>query len=577
MAENDGRAPRSGRGGRTARLGRVAAGGAVRWAGDRLDVRGTEDERKRRRGDRIVATIDSLIDQLAVMRGAAMKAGQVLSTVEFPGLDVDQSEYLQRRLASLRDNIPPVGWKQMRKVLRDEWGEEPDKVLASIDPEPAAAASIGQVYRARRADGAEVAVKVQYPAIADAVESDMRNLRLLTPLLRQLMPGLDVKEVLGELGERIVEECDYELEASNHRRIERFWRGHPFVLVPGVDTELSRRRVLVTDWVDGLDFEAVAKEPDDVRDRYAEIIFRFFYGSALELELALGDPHPGNYLLCPDGRVAFFDFGMVRRLPADHLHREAKVVAAVRDSDAATTVAMMRELGYLPGEIADWDGDLLLEYMREVSWWLYAEEPLRLAPEDLWRSTERLREGGGLDDHFAQLRRMTLPPQVLLLRRMEGLLFQIASTVRGRPLGGAAASALVETCRGGRGPASARGPGSARVPGASSARPRARGVSAPGNAGLGARTWPGRPRSPPAVEGSRRSPPVSLQAEFEVEEREVLRMRSRRHRLRDDDVAELEVPAEHDLGRGPAVRRGERRRAPARRAPSPARAGSRPR
>src|SRR5947209_19998895 len=98
IADSDGRSPTRSRGVRTARLGRVAVGGAMRWAGDRLDARGTEEERRRRRGDRIVATIDALVDQLAVMRGAAMKAGQVLSTVEFPGLDDDQAEHLQRRL-----------------------------------------------------------------------------------------------------------------------------------------------------------------------------------------------------------------------------------------------------------------------------------------------------------------------------------------------------------------------------------------------------------------------------------------------------------------------------------------------
>src|SRR5664279_5188040 len=114
-----------------------------------------------------------------------------------------------------------------------------------------------QVYRGRTHDGREVAIKVQYPGIAESVEADMRNLMLLSPLLRQLMPGLQVKDLLGELRERIVEECDYELEASNHRRLERFWRGHPFVLVPRVHTELSRRRVLVTDWVDGITFEQV--------------------------------------------------------------------------------------------------------------------------------------------------------------------------------------------------------------------------------------------------------------------------------------------------------------------------------
>jgi predicted unusual protein kinase regulating ubiquinone biosynthesis (AarF/ABC1/UbiB family) len=402
----------------------------MNWAGDRLDSRGTPDEQRRRRGDRIVATVDSLVDQLSVMRGAAMKAGQVLSTIEFPGLDEDQSEYLQGRLASLRDSVPAVSWKDMRKVLASDWGEQPDRVLAEIDTEPAAAASIGQVYRGRTEGGRDVAIKVQYPGIAESVEADMRNLLLLSPLLRQLVPGLEVKDLLAELRERIVEECDYELEASNHRRVERYWRGHPSVLVPAVHTDLSTRRVLVTDWVDGIDFEEVTRQSDELRDRYAQIVYRFFYVTALDLGVALGDPHPGNYLLCDDGRVAFLDFGMMRRLPPGYIEREAVIARGVRESDEATVMEGMRELGYLPGEPSEWDSELLLDYMRSVSWWMYAEEPLRLAPEDLWRGSEILRGDDDARGQLAQLKRMTLPPEALLLRRMEGLLFQTAAQLR---------------------------------------------------------------------------------------------------------------------------------------------------
>lgn len=376
-----------------------------------------------------MATIDALVDQLAVMRGAAMKAGQVLSTVEFPGLEEDQSAYLQSRLASLRDSVPAVGWKQMKKVLASDWGAPPERVLDHIETEPAASASIGQVYRGRTVEGRDVAIKVQYPGIAESIEADMRNLMLLAPLLRQLMPGLQVKDLLGELRERIIEECDYELEASNHRLIERFWRAHPFVFVPRVHIELSRPRVLVTDWVDGMPFEQVTHQPDAARDRYAEIVYRFFYGTTLHLGVALGDPHPGNYLLQADGRVAFFDFGMIRRLPADYLRREAAIARGVREGESVTVIEGMRELGYLTGEHAEWDSVLLLEYMRGVSWWLQAEGPLRLAPEDLWRGADLLREVDGRR-HVDQLRRMKLPPEALLLRRMEGLLFQTASTMR---------------------------------------------------------------------------------------------------------------------------------------------------
>ena len=443
MSERPNSDPTRGRTARTARLARVATGGAVRWAGDRLDGRGTLDEQRRRRGDRMVATIDSLVDQLAVMRGAAMKAGQVLSTVEFPGLEPDQAEHLKSRLASLRDDVPAVGWKGMRKVMAEEWGADPERVLESIEHEPAAAASIGQVYRGRTREGLDVAIKVQYPGIADAVVSDMRNMRMLSPLLRRLMPGLDVKDVLAELTERIVEECDYELEAASHRQLARFWRGHPFAMVPSVDTTLSRRRVLVSEWVDGLGFQEVANEPDEVRDRYAEIVYRFFYATALELGLALGDPHPGNYLLRDDGRVAFFDFGMLRRLPPDYLRREAAILAAIRADDARALTQHMRGLGYLPGELAEWDEELLLQHMRSVAWWLASDEPLRLAPEDLWRGTEALREEHG-EELLAQLRRMTLPREALLLRRMEGLLFQIVTQLRAAAPWGALLSELVE-------------------------------------------------------------------------------------------------------------------------------------
>src|SRR5947207_389795 len=391
MADHEQRTPIRGRAARTMRLGRVAAGGAARWAGDRVDGRGTEEDQRRRRGDRLVATIDSLVDQLATMRGAAMKAGQVLSTVEFPGLDEDQSAHLKQRLASLRDDVPAVSWKQMRKVLADEWGADPERVLGSIDPEPAAAASIGQVYRGRTADGADVAVKIQYPGIGEAVESDMRNVRMLAPLLRRLMPGLDVKPVLAELSERIAAECDYELEASSHRMLARFWRGHPFITVPAVDTSLSRRRVLVSEWVDGIDFAAVGHEPDPVRDRFAEIVYRFIYSTLKALDVALGDPHPGNYLLRDDGRVAFLDFGMLRDLPRGYLAREAVIFAAIRDGDERALIEAMRELGYLR-DGTDWNGPLLLEHMRAVSWWLQADGPLRLAPEDMWRGGVSLRE-----------------------------------------------------------------------------------------------------------------------------------------------------------------------------------------
>lgn len=429
MADRRASPPTRGRVARTARLGRVAAGGAARYAADRLDGRGSAEDQQRRRGDRVVASIDALVDQLSAMRGAAMKAGQALSTMEFPGLDDAQSAHLQRRLAELRDDIPPVDWKQMRKVMRKEWGAEPERVLARIDPEPVAAASIGQVYRGLTHEGRDVAIKVQYPGIAEVVESDMRSLSALLPLLRQFRPDLDVKDLLNELRERISEECDYELEAASHSRVARYWRGHPFILVPGVETALARRRVLVTDWVDGIGFEEVIREPDAVRDRYIEIVYRFYYGTASALDLACGDPHPGNYLLCADGRVAFVDFGMMRRLAPGYLSREAAVARAVRENDADALVGALGELGYLPGDRSEWDGSALLERFGRRSSWRRSEEPVRLDPERRRRRRPRQHDDGATDDR-TELPHMRLPPEALLLRRMQGLLYLTALKAR---------------------------------------------------------------------------------------------------------------------------------------------------
>jgi hypothetical protein len=116
----------------------------------------------------------------------------------------------------------------------------------------------------------------------------------------------------------------------------------------------------------------------------------------------------------------------------------------VRESDARAVIAGMHELGYLPGEESDWDGELLLTYMRQVSWWLQADGATRLGPEDLWRGTSELRDGGVAGEHIAQLRRMTVPAEALLIRRMEGLLFQTAALVRARAPWGQLLEELIE-------------------------------------------------------------------------------------------------------------------------------------
>ena len=282
------------------------------------------------------------------MRGAAMKVGQLFSMIELDGLPEEQRTELESKLATLRDDVPPVPFAKLEKLMREELGAPLGSVFASFDERAFAAASIGQVHRATTLDGEEVVVKVQYPGVAEAVDSDLRSATLLLPLIKRLAPGLDAKPLFAELRERIGEELDYELEAQHQRRVERLFRGHPFITVPRVRTDLSTRRVLVSEFVEGERFEAVRALDQAQRDRYGEIVFRFFFGLLYRHRIALGDPHPGNYLLRPDGRVAFLDYGLVRDFGAARIDAERAIALAVREEDPAALEAALVAGGYVP-------------------------------------------------------------------------------------------------------------------------------------------------------------------------------------------------------------------------------------
>src|SRR3954465_2082517 len=343
-----GRLP-TGRVARTARVGGMVTGQGLRWAGMRAANRVRSPERAAEaRDERTAATVRELVEQLSRMRGAAMKVGQLFSMIDLEGLPEEQRAELESRLATLRDDVPPVPFRRLEKLMRKELGVPLNRVFAEFDERAFAAASIGQVHRATTLEGDDVVVKVQYPGVAEAVDSDLRNATLLVPLIRRLAPSLDAKGLLAELRDRIGDELDYELEAQHQRRVERLFRGHPFILVPRVRTDLSTRRVLVSDYVEGERFEAVRTLDQAQRDRYGEIVFRFYFGLLYRNRIALGDPHPGNYLLCPDDRVAFLDYGLVRDLGAARIDAERAIAAAVRAGDPAGLADALTAGGYIP-------------------------------------------------------------------------------------------------------------------------------------------------------------------------------------------------------------------------------------
>jgi predicted unusual protein kinase regulating ubiquinone biosynthesis (AarF/ABC1/UbiB family) len=420
----------TGRIARTARVGGLVTGQGLRWAGMRTANRVRSPERAAEaQSQRTAALVSQLVDRLGEMRGAAMKVGQMLSMVEFDGLPEDQRDELQGKLAELRDSVPPVPFAELEKLMRKELSGPLERVFSDFDERAFAAASIGQVHRATTVDGDEVVVKIQYPGVAEAVDTDLRNAMLLLPLVKRLAPGLDAKALAVEMRERIGEELDYELEAQNQRRIERLLRGHPFIRVPRVHTDISTRRVLVSDYVEGERFEAVRRAEEEVRDRYGEIVFRFFFGMLYRDRIALGDPHPGNYLLCPDGRVCFVDFGLMRDISVARLAGERAIAHAVRDRDAAALKQALLTAGYLPADRADAvDADWALRMMRMAVRWYAEPRYRRFSPERAARGRDRDRreQVERLDDEQRQsfrnqVNQFTLPPESILIRRMHGL------------------------------------------------------------------------------------------------------------------------------------------------------------
>jgi predicted unusual protein kinase regulating ubiquinone biosynthesis (AarF/ABC1/UbiB family) len=233
--------------GRTARIGGLAAGQAIRQAGTHAaNVARDKEGRQAALERRHVEAAQQIVSALGTMKGAAMKVGQVMSFLDVGVVPEEYREEFQRKLAALRDAAPTVTFKEMRKVIEEELDDRLGDIFEEFEEEPIAAASIGQVYRAALPDGRRVAVKVQYPGVAAAVRADMQNLGLILRLAKRIAPGMDPKAMGQEIRNRIEEELDYELEAQNQRTLARIFRGHPFVVVPGVITSLSRERVLAS-------------------------------------------------------------------------------------------------------------------------------------------------------------------------------------------------------------------------------------------------------------------------------------------------------------------------------------------
>jgi predicted unusual protein kinase regulating ubiquinone biosynthesis (AarF/ABC1/UbiB family) len=300
---------------RGAALARLALRVGGRWAaGSPRLVFASVERRRELRNDLALRTAEDVAEELGAMKGAMMKLGQMASF-----LDNGMPESFRTTMARLQRDAPPMSPELAASVVEEELGDRPSRVFGRWDEHPFAAASIGQVHRAITRDGRAVAVKVQYPGIADTIAADLGNVALLRRMLRITAPAQDVDALLAELRERVLEELDYLREAENQRYFAAYYDGHPTIMIPGIVDELCTRRVVTSELADGARFADLAGWSQKERDLAAETIYRFVFRSLYELHAFNGDPHPGNYLFHGGGKVTFLDFGLVKHFTVAEL------------------------------------------------------------------------------------------------------------------------------------------------------------------------------------------------------------------------------------------------------------------
>jgi predicted unusual protein kinase regulating ubiquinone biosynthesis (AarF/ABC1/UbiB family) len=353
------------------------------------------------------------------MKGAAMKVGQTLSVLD-PGMVPGRyRDEFQAKLARLQAMAPSVAFKDMRKVIEEDLCQPLSSVFSEFDENAIAAASIGQVYRARlRSDGRDVAVKVQYPGIKEVVRADLKNVGPALRLASFIVPGLNSKEIAAEITERITEELDYELEASNQRALSREYRDHPFIVVPAVVTRSCRERVIVTEFIEGRKFDAIRGDAEIERSRWGEILFRFYVNGPFRHLLLNGDPHPGNSLFMADGRVAFIDFGFFKRQTREEVADQLALLRACYAQDAELLFELTVEQGILSERRRDLVGPLMEKY-RAGSWWFLEDREVTLSPKD---ATKIILEALDMRKGWGEIK---LPANQIVTARAFGLVFGI--------------------------------------------------------------------------------------------------------------------------------------------------------
>jgi predicted unusual protein kinase regulating ubiquinone biosynthesis (AarF/ABC1/UbiB family) len=351
-------------------------------------------------------------------RGVLMKAGQILSMIDARALGTGGFLPYQEALARLQADAPPMHPALVREVLDAELGSAVAQ-FAEFTEEPMAAASIGQVHRAVLRDGRQVAVKIQYPGVAQAIRDDLANTELLATFLLFMTSAsgmtVDVRSVAREVAARVSEEVDYRHEAATIATFGELYRGHPFIRVPDVIPEASGDRVLTMTYLDGMDWAAAQQADQELKNTWAETIGRFSQGNIRHANVMHADPHPGNYRFNSDGTVGFVDFGCVKVLPEPQRWRLVAATRAVIEGRKHDYRDLMVQAGFLAAdagltadELYQWQSEMLYEFIA-------SPQPATFTPETTARTVRGL---FGLRDTNHPVARMHTPDDFVFAARL---------------------------------------------------------------------------------------------------------------------------------------------------------------
>lgn len=363
---------------RLIKLGGLMGRVGVSVAGSRLlELGRTEDSRQSRRNENLVRNATRIVQTLGEMKGAAMKLGQMLSLHE--GLlppDVVQV------LRSLQGEAPKVPAEVMQYEVRGALPQF-DELFESMEPEAFAAASIGQVHRAKLRDGRRVAVKIQYPLIDQIIKADLKNMRVLLQSLFHLVSDTDFDPVWREVRDRLMEELDYTGEAENTKRMAEYYSDMPQIIIPRVIDEATTQRVLTMERIEGIspDEACSGRHDRELRDAWGQTLFDFVLRGLLRHRFLHADPNLANFAFREDGRVIVYDFGCIKRVPEKLATGYASLLRAAVDRRADAIPEILRSIGVLREdgspirqEMIDPYFELFIDVVREQPPYTFGED-----------------------------------------------------------------------------------------------------------------------------------------------------------------------------------------------------------